>query len=68
VGAGRNYRGFKSMKYSFILYVETDKDMGFYNEEIVKEHILEALRDAGDSGISYELYDYDPYEHAGEDL
>lgn len=39
------------MEYEFKLLIEVDEDMGFDSIDIVKNHIEEALRDAGDSGI-----------------
>ena len=43
------------MRYKFEIEVEVDPDMGFDSAEIIKEHIEEAIRDAGDSGISVKI-------------
>ena len=43
------------MQYKFEIVVEVDPEMGFDTAEIVQEHIEEAIRDAGDAGISVKL-------------
>ncbi len=43
------------MEFDYVLKVETDEGMGFDSNSIVADHIMEALRSAGDAGIHYEL-------------
>ena len=43
------------MNLKFEIIVDVDEDMGFDTPEIVQDHIEEAIRDAGDAGISFKL-------------
>lgn len=43
------------MKVKFELTVEADEEMGFTSVEILEDHISEAIRNAGDAGLSFKL-------------
>ncbi len=50
------------MTFEFKLLVEVDEDMGFDSMEIVKSHIEQAIRDAGDAGITVTIIPVEPDE------
>lgn len=39
------------MKYCLLLVVHTDEGMGFDTQDLVQDHLHEAIRAAGDAGI-----------------